>query len=131
MRQCIDVSDRIVRRGSSQGLIVLLHGWQHTPDNLQPLVNATAELLPDFDCYAPRLPIRRFLSRARLEELTRPLLSDLDTIVQARSARSDQMRYEQITLVGHSLGAALARSVWALAHGARPDATMDPEASVP
>ena len=128
MPRCTGVLDELVPRGSSRGLVVLLHGWQHTPRNLMPLSDATAQLLPDFDCFAPCLPIAYFLSRTRVDRLAVSLLGALDALVDARRARPDQGHYEAIYLVGHSLGAALARSVWALAHGARPDATVDPAA---
>ena len=131
MPRCTCVSEGLKRRGSSRGLVVLLHGWQHTPRNLQPLSDATAQLLPDFDCFAPALPIKHFLSRTRVEPLALDLLDRLDTLVQARTAWPDQGRYAEIYLVAHSLGAALARSVWALAHGAQPDATIDPDAAKP
>lgn len=109
------------RRGSSTGLIAILHGWQDRPHGMRHLAEEAGDSLPDYDLYMPRLPLQNFFSRARVADVAKALLDDLDRVARECPRPGG---YESIILVGHSLGAALVRSVWATAHGAQPDASV-------
>jgi pimeloyl-ACP methyl ester carboxylesterase len=102
-----------------QQLIVLLHRYDATNLSMQRIAEVVRAQYPAGDIYAPTLPAGR-LSFADPDELA-------GRIVNTISVHHNTTRYESIILVGHSLGAVLARKVWALAHGARPDATVEPD----
>jgi alpha-beta hydrolase superfamily lysophospholipase len=103
-------------------LIVLLHRYDTTNLSMQRIAEVVRAHYPAGDIYAPTLPVR-LLSFADPNEIA-------DSIVRAISGRYRVFNYETIILVGHSLGAVLARKVWALAHGAKPDATLEPKNAV-
>lgn len=97
-----------------RGLLVIFHGWNDTASSMDDLRSAAMSKHPNFDCYVPDLPIKSFLSRTRAADLSERLFADIDR----RITEYGQGRYKEIILVGHSFGAALARAVWAQAHGA-------------
>jgi hypothetical protein len=100
-------------------LIVLLHRYDATNLSMQRIAEVVRAQYPAGDIYAPTLPVR-LLSFADPGKIA-------DGIVEAISEHYKIFNYESIILVGHSLGAVLARKVWALAHGAKPDATVVPQ----
>lgn len=100
-----------------QVLIVLLHAYDSKPTTLQRMAQVAREQYPQSDVYAPRLPISVF-SCANPEKIARDMVGYLAALPRIGN-------YEKIIMVGHSMGAVLARCVWALAHGATPAATID------
>lgn len=98
-------------------LVVLLHAYILTPASLQRVAEVVRDEYPRSDIYAPRLPVDMF-SCADPEEIARGIVGYVDGLAGLAAYRS-------IILVGHSLGAVMARKVWALAHGATPAASVD------
>lgn len=91
-------------------LIVLLHGWRHSPWQLTGLQCRVHEMLPGSDFFIPRLPLG-FFSRADLAEESRRVARELDAHWQARKAQAGE-GYREIIFIGHSAGATLARSIF-------------------
>ncbi len=98
-------------------LVVLLHAYDLTPATLQRMAELVREKYPRSDIYAPKLPIDLF-SMSNPEKIARDLLEYLRLLPRIGS-------YASIIMIGHSMGAVLARKVWALAHGATPAGTVD------
>jgi pimeloyl-ACP methyl ester carboxylesterase len=98
-------------------LIVLLHAYNRTPKNLQRIAEVVREEYESSDVYAPRIPVNLF-SWADPDTIAAGLIDDL-----AKLPRIDS--YRSIVLVGHSLGAVMARKIWAIANGATPAATVE------
>lgn len=100
-------------------LIVLLHRYDATNSSMQRIAEVVRAQYPAGDIYAPTLPVG-LMSFADPGEIAAHILKTISDYYKA-------VPYETIILVGHSFGAVLARKVWALAHGAKPDATVEPE----
>src|SRR5258708_6207274 len=95
-------------------LVLILHGWMHSPANLRDVCIATREALtdaPGIDLFVPTLPYAQWNSFASSTEITARLLSDLDLLC------ADLNRYARIFLVGHSIGAVIARRLFLIAAG--------------
>ncbi len=105
-------------------LAVLLHAYNHTPESLEQVAAEVRRAYPESDLFAPPLPVGT-LSWADPDRIASRLLADIDGLCRARPAQTDGRHYARIILIGHSLGAVLARKVWALAHGATPSAAVD------
>ncbi|HSA82457.1 MAG TPA: hypothetical protein VLE23_16690 [Geminicoccaceae bacterium] len=105
-------------------LAVLLHAYNHTPGSLEPVAAAFRDACPDSDLFAPRLPVSTF-SWSDPDRLAAEIVATVDELCARRQAQSDGAGYRSIVLIGHSLGAVLARKVWALAHGAKPSGEID------
>lgn len=102
--------------GSDTGrtLVVILHGWRSTPASMQDVCIATREALaddPGLDLFVPILPYAKWNSFASPTEVTASLLSDLDQLC------GDTNRYARIFLIGHSIGAVIARRLFLVAAG--------------
>jgi len=102
----------------AQVLVVLLHAFDLTPKSLQRVAEIVREEYERSDLYVPRLPVQMF-SCADPETIALGILQYLARLPKIGSYRS-------IIFVGHSLGAVMARKVWALAHGATPAANFEP-----
>jgi pimeloyl-ACP methyl ester carboxylesterase len=102
---------------NAEVLVVLLHAYNSTPASLQRMAEIAREQYPRSDIYAPRLPVKLF-SRSDPKHVARGIVEYLGRLPRIAS-------YACIILVGHSLGAVLARKVWALAHGAAPDGKVN------
>ena len=100
---------RLQKRGSSQDLVVLVHGLG--PSKLiDDVVATTADLYPNADLMVPAFNSSLW-SNANPVELARELS---DCISQADMAATG---YQEIILVGHSLGALLVRKAFVFASG--------------
>jgi pimeloyl-ACP methyl ester carboxylesterase len=97
-------------------LVILLHAYQKTPRYMQPLVDAIRGAMPNCDILAPRLPMRT-TSFVDPEDVASLVLKAIDGAVTTS--------HTTIILIGHSMGAVLARKVWALAWGATRDGKLD------
>jgi pimeloyl-ACP methyl ester carboxylesterase len=98
-------------------LVVLLHAYNNTPKNLQRVAEVVREQYESSDIYVPKLPVHLF-SWADPDRIA-------IGIVEALTNLPGIDNYESIILIGHSLGAVLARKVWVLALGATPEAVFD------
>lgn len=99
------------QRGSSNKLVVLLHAYMSGPQHLRPVRNIVAEQFPDADLFTPSYPAY-WHSMSQPEEIVASLLRRVDQLWMKNSGK-----YESIILVGHSLGALLARKLYVCACG--------------
>jgi len=97
-------------------LIVLMHAFASSPKNMQKIAEAVREQCAQSDIFAPRLPFNTF----SLADPTAVATSIVEYIEQLQTKK-----YRDIVLIGHSMGAVIARKVWVLAHGATEKATID------
>jgi pimeloyl-ACP methyl ester carboxylesterase len=101
----------------SHDLVILLHAYSRGPRHLRSVRNAIAQLLPDADIYVPTMPTGLF-SFADPNAIAQDLLEAVDCLDAKR-------KYRNIMLVGHSLGALLARKLYVLAWGVNADAPFE------
>jgi pimeloyl-ACP methyl ester carboxylesterase len=111
-------------RPNAKVLAVLLHAYTHTPTSLDAVAREVRSSYPDSDLLIPRLPVGAF-SWADSQEIADQLVARIDALETKRRETTQGVGYHEIILAGHSLGAVLARKVWALAQGATPAATVD------
>lgn len=109
-------SASIKHHGASRELVVLLHAYTSSPERLRHVRNIVINERPDADIFTPSLPAGMF-SLADPVVIAGQLLKDLDTLWNERLEQSDRQVYEHITLIGHSLGALLARKIYVYACG--------------
>ncbi|TBA29360.1 lipase family protein [Rhizobium ruizarguesonis] len=97
-----------LRGQNSSALIVLLHAYNQTPTRMRQLAAAVRSWEPDWDILIPALPFSVFS------------LADPDSVAQdviAKISAVEQLAHKRIILLGHSIGAVLARKIWVAAHG--------------
>lgn len=114
---------------SKDQLIVLLHAYGMKPKDLDRLKAETEQLLPSGHVVVPEMPVCTF-SVHDPDEIAEKLLSTINSYVSDRE-NVGGTSYNRIILVGHSLGAVMARKVWAMAHGADASGNIDPELEKP
>ncbi|QKD02649.1 alpha/beta fold hydrolase [Mesorhizobium loti] len=98
-------------------LAIILHGWGSTAQAMGDVAEATREAWKDTHCvdtFVPLLAYHRQLRSARAVDVVAKILKDIDELVQIKSP------YERIILIGHSLGATIARRVFLVASGSPP-----------
>ena len=115
MHSFVDASSVEYHRGSRE-LVVLLHAYTSSPERLHYVRDIVINKRPDADIFTPSLPASTF-SMADPVVIAGQLLKDLDTLWNERLKQSNQQAYERITLIGHSLGALLARKIYVYACG--------------
>lgn len=92
-------------------LVVVVHGLGGSAHRLRDVIGAVhAAYGPDTDVFAPDLPHGRWLSGARAGAIIGLLLDGIDERVRLREP-------DRIVLVGHSVGATLARRLFLVAAG--------------
>jgi pimeloyl-ACP methyl ester carboxylesterase len=102
-------------------LVVLLHAYMLTAESLHA-VGRAVRAAPGFDqadILRPSLPMKMF-SRAQLNDLARSVLRMIDKCFEEK-------KYSEIFLVGHSIGALLARKVFVVAQGETQWAPFEPQ----
>src|SRR5437764_1032423 len=90
-------------------LVVVLHGWMGTSDQMKDVVAAVCEAYvqePGLDLFVPPLPYAGFFSFTPAAVIVSELLAGMDAICH------DPARYSRIVLVGHSMGAVFARRLF-------------------
>ena len=99
-------------------LVVILHAWNQSLDRLRGLCEFISTELPDWDIDLP--PLRLGLtSREDLFDLSHRLACLIDEHWRQRTKHSSDGRgYDEIFLIGHSVGATLARTIYLVALGA-------------
>ena len=120
MNQLVPVFEQ---RGESTELIVLLHAYKHTRQNLASLRNVASETKPDADILTPDLPTTVF-SFASPDAIVASLLEIVDQKWRDRADTGDP--YQRITIVGHSLGALIGRKLYVCACGENENAPLGP-----
>jgi hypothetical protein len=114
---------RFESRGLSQDLVVLLHAYTRSPEKLHSVREAVAGEMPDADLLIPALPAGLF-SMADPVKLAIDLCHEIDELWSSRKLGRGEC-YRQIILVGHSLGALLARKIYVYACGENEDAPFE------
>ena len=115
-------------RGRSTDLIVLLHAYVSSPDNLAYIRTVAASERPDADILVPAMPTALF-SLADPIDIARELLEKVDHAWTERAENGEP--YSRIVLVGHSLGALIARKVYVFACGENDDAPFESDRPSP
>jgi len=88
----------------ASALVVILHGFRFTRDNVAGLIAASRDFLVDpIDVYAPTLPYSDWRDPTGANEIIARLCADLDEIW------SRPHNYRKVILIGHSLGGVLLR----------------------
>jgi pimeloyl-ACP methyl ester carboxylesterase len=137
------LSPEFVPANGTQTLVVLLHGVNAGPDRLeairQTITNERDKLanecdnvandLGNVDIFAPAMPLGAF-SFANLNSLAWEILSKIDRAWFDRMRCADGQPYTCIILVGHSLGALIARKIYVYACGENSNAPFE-EADIP
>lgn len=104
--------------GRSNRLVVLLHAWMSSSAKLADVKAAITEALPDADLLLPEYPGTLF-SMADSVEITEAIIESIADAVKNRSSKEGI--YEDIVLIGHSLGALLVRKAYVFAKGQNQD----------
>ena len=107
---------------SEEELVLLLHAYTASPEKLRDLRALIEEERPRAHIECPRLPIGLF-STADPDAMAADLVARIDALWHERNA-SGKLPYARITLVGHSVGALLARKIYVLACGENNDAPL-------
>jgi len=108
-------------------LIVLLHAYCMKAESLRSVKDVAKRALPDADFLVPELSAA-LLSTADPNELVTSVLE----MIHARwTARKTGLCYQRIVLVGHSLGALIARKIYVVACGEDPLAPFEQEVHRP
>lgn len=115
------------QRGASTSLFVLLHAYTLSPARLCHVRKLVADNFPDADILVPPLPAGTF-SLADPAVVVCDLLTKIDGRWDERQRRPDGRQYEKIVLVGHSLGALLARKLYVFACGENEKTPFEPQA---
>jgi pimeloyl-ACP methyl ester carboxylesterase len=118
---------RFERAGRHRQLIVLLHAFCQNPSALKPVKDAVRDAYPDADIYVPKLPFAGpwgWLCTRDATDVVADIIRHIEKIVELRSqerlgdaGQDDTGEYESITLIGHSMGAVMARKIAIIAHG--------------
>lgn len=116
------------KRGSSKELVVIIHAYTSSPKHLSAVRELVANQLPNADLYVPTLPAA-WSSLANPVMIVQDLLEKLDAICGSTDEEAPKVAYEKIILVGHSLGALLARKLYIAACGEIAGVPMEAEIS--
>ncbi|NJO23493.1 MAG: alpha/beta hydrolase [Sphingomonadales bacterium] len=105
-------------------LVVLLHAFTSSPAKLKPIAKVVQGEWPQARLFCPQLPASTF-SMANPNVVVAQLLNEIDRQVQ--EAQTTAQSIENIVLIGHSIGALLARKIYVVACGETPDASFEAE----
>jgi pimeloyl-ACP methyl ester carboxylesterase len=109
----MDQSNNVFADGSNT-LVVLLHAYSHKAANLEPVEEAVLKVWPKAVTFRPELPAS-ILSMQDANHIVVDLLEDIDLKVARGEGNGHPI--EKIILVGHSLGALLARKIYVVVCG--------------
>lgn len=113
--------------GASNELVVLLHAYRKTPDSLRDIREVILGTHSDADIFMPCLPTST-LSFVSPIAIVCGLLEEIDQKWTARQEKHGKP-YDRIIIVGHSLGALLARKLYVYACGETTNAPFENEAA--
>lgn len=108
----------------SRTLVVLLHAYMHSAARLESVQALVRSTWPDAEIHCPDLPASR-LSMADPNRIVAVLLAQIDRKYGQAQARGAP--YDNIVLIGHSLGALLARKLYVVACGEVEGAPLEAE----
>ena len=116
------------QRGDSKELIVMLHAYMSSSKKLSAVRQIVEKEFPDADLFVPDLPAG-WSSIAKPSVIVQELLENIDDICATQQERSNSVDYDKIILIGHSLGALLARKLYVCACGETSTAPIEEEIS--
>ena len=116
----------IEKHGDSTRLVVLLHAYRKDPLSLRYVRKIIEDTYPHADLLIPELPLKRAFSLARPEEIIAELLIGIDKAWDQRETNGSG-GYNDILMVGHSVGALYARKLYVCACGETKDAPFETE----
>src|SRR5262245_23255299 len=91
-------------------LVVVFHGMLSSPKDFAQIDNYILRKIPDADLFIPLMPYSSYFSTARMVAIGQRAAQHIDRIVSEK-AREGGQGYEDIVIVGHSMGGLLARYV--------------------
>lgn len=94
-------------------LVLVLHAFNNDPENMAWVGEAAKELRPESHVVIPPLPLKWTMFTNPLD-IARSLLDVIEGQISYRR-KQDWGDFEEIILIGHSMGALLARKVYLLA----------------
>ena len=89
-------------------LVVIFHGMLSSPQAFQQIDDHITSKIPDCDLFIPLLPYTSYFSTKRMVDIAQTAARDIDRIVSEK-ARQGGEGYEDIVVIGHSMGGLLAR----------------------
>jgi len=116
------------KRGESKELIVVIHAYMSSSKRLVAVRNTIADQFPDADIFVPDLPAG-WSSITKPVDIVQVLLGKIDILCGPSGVEGLPATYERIILVGHSLGALIARKLYVCACGEISDAPIEKEIS--
>jgi len=107
-------------------LVVIFHGMLLSPRAFQQIDDHIISKIPECDSFIPRLPYASYFSTARMANIAQTTACEIDRIVKEKSKQQSD-GYEEIVIIGHSMGGLLARFM--LVHCWDPDPTKPQDGS--
>ena len=104
-------------------LAVALHAFTLNSSSLSPVARVIQKTIPNASCLVPDLPLG-LLSTANPTRIARRVMGLIEAKIAFRKSH-DWPPFEEIILVGHSLGALLARKIYVLAGPESADAPFE------
>jgi pimeloyl-ACP methyl ester carboxylesterase len=101
-------------------LVIILHAYMSGPENLKHVRNVAHAHRRGADFFIPAMQTG-FFSCEDPANIVRELLDSVDRLSSAKGGSG----YDRITLIGHSLGALLARKLYVCARGENSDAPFE------
>ena len=124
MNRMLLKNTEVRKRGASRQLVVILHAWTMSSVNMRDIVKAVEETMVDADLLVPDYPGRLF-SNADPIKVAEELGAEIERAVTSRKQQVSKTEansaYEEIILIGHSLGALLVRKAFVFAKGQTQD----------
>ena len=110
-------------KGKSKSLVVMLHAPTSCPEDLDHVKQTVIDNLRDADLLIPRLPLN-LSSNADPIDLVAAVIEAIDRNEKQRQGKIGH-GYDEIILIGHCVGALIARKVYVLACGENEDAPFE------
>ncbi|NMF58469.1 alpha/beta hydrolase [Pseudanabaena yagii] len=110
----------------STKLVIILHAYTSSPSKMIHVRDAVVEAIPNADIFIPQLPAS-ISSLASPIEIVISLLNIVDQLWERRQQRDDKNPYDGVIIIGHSLGAILARKIYIYACGETREHLFEPE----
>ncbi len=120
------VAQELEVHGNSTKLVVILHAYTSSPSKMSHVRDVVFQEIPNADIFIPKLPTAIF-SLASPIDIVLSLLSAIDRLWEERQKRQDKNVYENIIIIGHSLGGLLARKIYVYACGESREHLFEPE----
>ncbi|MEM9823756.1 MAG: YqiA/YcfP family alpha/beta fold hydrolase [Bacteroidota bacterium] len=107
------------KRGRSTDFVLIIHGYEGSPETMQYVQGLVEAHLPDADIYTPELPHSHRFSSVRAIKIVQDLLDVIDLCYE-------EYAYERILIIGSSIGGLLARKIYIHACGENEEAPFEP-----